>query len=186
MKIGILGGTFNPPHLGHLVLGYMACEKLLLDKVLFVPTNIPPHKEDIVAGSSHRLNMLKLALDHYEKMEICDIEIKRGGISYTVDTIVQLKTMYPESEFYLIVGADLQKTLKTWKNWEKIEHEVKLVIANRDDVFPEISNNTIILDIPPINAASSKLREEIKFNTFKGQLIPQKVYEYIIKNGLYE
>jgi nicotinate-nucleotide adenylyltransferase len=118
MRIGILGGTFNPPHLGHLILAEEVREKLNLDKIFFIPTNIPPHKSTESVSSWHRFNMVKLAIKSNPYFEVLDLEIKRGGVSFTIDTIKELKSKFPRDEFYLIVGSDLASTFSTWKDFD--------------------------------------------------------------------
>ena len=118
MKIGILGGTFNPPHLGHSALAIEAVEQLKLDKVLFVPTNIPPHKDIDNSDISSRRDMLKIVIAGNNKFEIEDCEIKRGGTSYTIDTVRELKKKYPDDQPYLIVGSDLANDFSSWKDYQ--------------------------------------------------------------------
>ncbi|MBM3243930.1 MAG: nicotinate (nicotinamide) nucleotide adenylyltransferase, partial [Candidatus Omnitrophica bacterium] len=108
MKIGILGGTFNPVHIGHLILAEEALEKLGLNKIIFMPACLPPHKENIdIAAPNERLKMVKLAIKGNKKFIVSDIEIKRAGRSYTVDTVRELKKRSPKDEFYFIIGSDL-------------------------------------------------------------------------------
>ena len=114
MKIGILGGTFNPPHIGHLILAQTAEEKLGLDKVFFIPTNTPPHKNTFLLEAKHRLAMVKLTVEDHKSFKALDWEIKRGGFSYTIDTIRELKSKYPGDQFFLIVGSDLANDFNSW------------------------------------------------------------------------
>ena len=112
MKIGILGGTFNPIHVGHLILAEEAREKLLLDKIIFVPAATPPHKDiSDIAEAQNRFAMLKLASRGNRHFCVSDIEIKREGRSYTIDTIREFKKLYPNDELYFIIGSDLLKYL---------------------------------------------------------------------------
>jgi nicotinate-nucleotide adenylyltransferase len=120
-RIGIFGGSFNPPHVGHLILGERVMEMLKLDKLIFIPAYIPPHKKkQHIIDPIHRLNMLKLAISGKKYFEISDIEIKRGGTSYTYDTLVYLTDRYENSKFFLIIGWDNYRDFSKWKNYESI------------------------------------------------------------------
>jgi len=110
MKIGILGGTFNPIHIGHLILAEEAREKLGLDRIIFVPTYLPPHKDNNdIAAATHRYKMIKLVIKTNRFLAVSDIEIKRDGRSYTIDTIKEFKKLYGNDELYFIIGSDLLK-----------------------------------------------------------------------------
>ena len=132
MKIGILGGTFNPPHVGHLILAQEVTDVLGLDKVFFIPTNISPHKKSEPNASS-RFNMVELAVSGNSSFEVLDLELKRGGVSYTIDTIRQLKQENPNDEFYLIMGSDLANEFSSWKNCREIKKEVKIAVVDREN-----------------------------------------------------
>lgn len=120
-RVGVFGGTFDPPHIAHLVMAKRAMEQLILDLVLFIPNNIPPHKTPPVAPPHHRLNMMKLAVEEEKGFQVSDCEIKRGEISYTVDTLLFLKEKEGKNtEFFLLVGEDSAKNLSTWKDYRKI------------------------------------------------------------------
>ena len=111
-RIAMFGGTFNPIHNAHINLALAFIKKLKLDKLLLIPTGVPPHKTDLdIIYGEHRLNMCRLAVQDYKKIEVSDIEVKRGGKSYTADTLRQLKEIYPDSEFFVIMGADMYMTL---------------------------------------------------------------------------
>ncbi len=117
MKIGVLGGTFNPVHAGHLILAEEMREKLGLDQVVFIPTCIPPHKQAKgIAPADDRMAMVKLAIKGNRSFSVSDVEIKRQGASYTIDTIRQLKKSYPRDELIFIIGSDLLKYLDDWKD----------------------------------------------------------------------
>lgn len=186
MKIGILGGTFNPPHKGHLILAKEAREKLRLDKILFIPANIPPHKQAYPISAQHRLNMLKLAIGEDKFFEISDIEIKRGDKSYTIDTVRKLKKSFPNSDFYLIIGSDLANDFSSWKDYQAIEKLVKIVVGARE-AFPLRGRDSfIILDITQIDICSSKIRENIRQGKSIKQLVNNRVASYIEKHKLYQ
>jgi nicotinate-nucleotide adenylyltransferase len=185
MRIGILGGTFNPPHLGHLVLAEEVREKLNLDKIFFIPTNIPPHKEEEIISSLHRFNMVKLAIKGNPYFEVLDSEIKRGGISFTIDTVRELKRKFPYDEFYLIVGSDLVSTFSTWKEFDELKKMVKIVVAEREN-HPFKSKDFIIVNITQIDISSSQIRKMIKEKRSVRYLVREKVFKYIKRHKLYK
>ena len=185
MKIGILGGTFNPPHIGHIVLAKEIYEKLELDKILLIPTNIPPHKEDEGVSADIRLNMIKLAAKGQKAFEVTDIELKRGGISYTIDTVNKLKEVYSKDELYLIVGSDLANDFSSWKDFDQLSNLVKIVVAQRDKAPLKRKNNFIVVNITQIDTCSSDIRELIKEGKSIKGLVDNDVVDYIEKYGLY-
>ena len=198
MKIGILGGTFNPIHNGHIQLAQYCKNEVSLDKIFLIPTYTPPHKiSKDLANETHRLNMCSLASENLEGFEVCDIEIKRQGTSYTFETLNSLKEIYPDDELHLIMGADMFLTLDKWKNPESIfANAVIIAIPRNDSDKEELERyyNTVIKDmgakavILPNNVqtvSSTFIRENIgDYNTIS-DLIDKKVYEYIISNNLY-
>jgi len=186
VKIGILGGTFNPPHAGHLILAQEVYQKLALDKIFFIPTNIPPHKESHNVQAKDRLNMVKLAIGQDPRFELSDIEMKRGGISYTVDTVRELKNKFPKAEFYLIVGSDLANDFPAWRYFEHLKKAVKIVVAKRRAYPLEKKSRFIILDIVQMGISSSYIRGLIKKGFSVKYLVTDRVAEYIEKHKLYK
>ena len=198
MKIGVFGGTFNPIHNGHIKLLKLYYKELGLDKIIVIPTNIPPHKAaENVADSIDRLNMLNLAFCEFPYVEISDIELKMSGKSYTVNTLTELKKLYPEDELYLIVGGDMFLCFETWKDYEKILSMCTLCSAPREigeytalkecqKKLDPNKSSTILLDSEVLVLSSSEIREKIKTNSDLDKLIPQKVLEYINQKGLYK
>jgi nicotinate-nucleotide adenylyltransferase len=186
MKIGILGGTFNPPHLGHLILAQEICQKLSLDKIFFIPTNIPPHKESQNVKAQDRLKMTKLAVKTDKHFEVLDLEIKRGGVSYTVDTVRELKAKFPKAEFYLIVGSDLANDFPTWKYFESLKKSVKIVVAKRRAYPLKKRDRFIVLNIVQMGISSSHVRALIKKGFSPKYFVPESVAEYIEKHKLYK
>jgi len=186
MRIGILGGTFNPPHIGHIVLAKEIARKLCLDRVFFIPTNIPPHKDNDFIDSLARLDMVKLTTAKDQKFEVLDIEIKRGGISFTVDTVKQLKSMYPEDDFFLIVGSDLANNFSSWKDFCVLKTLVNIVVAQRKVMPLEDKNSFTIVDIPQVDISSSKIRKFVKEDISIQDMVEEPVAEYIKKHNLYK
>ncbi|MEI8349105.1 MAG: nicotinate-nucleotide adenylyltransferase [Candidatus Omnitrophota bacterium] len=185
MKIGIIGGTFNPPHVGHLILAQEVCQKLQLDKIFFIPTNIPPHKESHNVQAGDRLNMTRLATVGESRFEVLDLEIKRGGVSYTIDTVRELKNQYPKTGFYLIVGSDLANDFPTWKYFEGLKKAVQIVVAKRRAYPLEKKNNFIVVDIVQMGISSSHIRGLIKKGFSVKYLVTDQVARYIRKHRLY-
>ena len=132
MRIGILGGTFNPPHLGHLISAQEAYLQLGLDRVTLIPARIPPHKpvED-EPGPEHRLELCRLAIQGDERFDVSDLEVVRDGPSYTVDTLEELHSSAPEHELFLIVGGDIAAGLPSWREPERVLSLATLAVAKR-------------------------------------------------------
>jgi len=195
MKIGILGGTFNPVHNGHLIMAEEVREKLGLDKILFIPTNIPPHKESAdIASANSRIEMLKLAIKGNPNFSISDIEIKRGGKSYTIDTIRALKEKSPFDKFYFLIGSDLLTCFDGWKDINEITKLVTFVVATRPgfsvvDVGNYLASQQVgikTLDIRAVDISGYSIRSAIRAGRSFRYLVPDKVYNYITKKRIYQ
>ncbi|MCX5700843.1 MAG: nicotinate-nucleotide adenylyltransferase [Candidatus Omnitrophica bacterium] len=188
MKIGILGGTFNPVHIGHLILAEETREKLGLDKIIFVPTAMPPHKDSLdIASAKDRFNMLKLAIKSNKYFAISDVEIKRPGRSYTIDTIRELKSSYSNDELYFIIGSDLLKYLNEWKDLKEIVKMVKFIAATRPGYpLEQIPGYIQTLPIRAVDVSGFEVRTCSQKNKSFGYLVPDKVFDYIKKRKLYK
>lgn len=186
MKIGILGGAFNPPHEGHLVIAKEAFSKLKLDKIFFIPTNISPHKESEKTSSGLRLEMLKILTQGISEFSVLDLEIKRGGVSYTIDTLRELKGIYPEAELYLIIGSDLANAFGSWRQSSKIKELVKVVVAKRESFPLQNEDDFIILDITQVDVSSSQIRKELGEGHSIEGLTPEEIKLYIKNHHLYQ
>ncbi len=185
-KIGILGGTFNPPHIGHLILAEEAEEQLGLDKVFFIPTNKPPHKGEDQLNPRQRLRMTQLVTEDNPSFEALDIEIKRKGVSYTVDTLGQLQKKYPKSNLYLIIGSDLANSFDKWRQPDKIKKLAEVIAAPRKGIPLQARNQFKIIDITQIGISSSQIRKRLKKGRTIKYLVPKKVESYIKKNNIYK
>lgn len=197
MRIGIFGGAFNPVHKGHINLAKSYLESLSLDKLLIIPTAVPPHKTAAgLASEEDRLNMLSLAFRNLEKAEISDIEFKRKGKSYTVDTIAELRKTYQNDEFFLIIGEDQFLSFNKWYRFDDILSQVVLCTAARNEnkrdeisAFADIllngKSNYYLADFAPIVVSSSEIREMLKNKKDVSDLLPKEVYNYIKDKGLY-
>jgi len=186
MKIGILGGTFNPPHIGHLILAQEVYQKAGLDKIFFIPTNLPPHKESHNVSAQSRLAMVRLAVRGDKRFEVLDLELRRGGVSYTIDTVRQLQRIYRKAQFYLIVGSDLANDFPTWKYSAELKKAVKIIVAKRRAYPLKRKNSFIVLNIVQMGIASSHIRGLIKKGFPVKYLVPDGVAEYIDKYKLYK
>lgn len=188
MRIGILGGTFDPVHEGHIYLAKKVCQKLALDKVLFIPTYLPPHKKGVkVTPAKHRYNMLKLAVSGNKKFKISDMEIKRKGRSYSVETLRRLRKKYgKKAELFFITGSDSLKELNKWKNLKEILSLCKFVVAKRPGFsIKKAPKNFVFIKINAKDISARDIRKKIKSGKSISNLIPGAVKNYIYKYKLY-
>ena len=187
-KIGILGGSFDPVHLGHLVLAEYALTECKLDKVLFIPNRIPNLKQPPQATAHHRYRMVKLAIQDNPRFEISDIEIKREGISYTYDTVIALKKKLKNAKLFFIIGSDAYNSLPKWKNFKKLIAEIEFIVAIRPDSkikkIPQVKFQ--VLSIPEIAISSSYIRERVEKGMSIRYLVPDGVWQYICEYKLYK
>jgi len=188
MRIGILGGTFNPVHIGHLILAEEAREKLGLERIIFVPTALPPHKDDSnIASPADRLKMLKLAVASNKFFKVSDIEIKRQGRSYTIDTLKEFKARYSRDELYFIIGSDLLKYLSDWKDLNQILQMVKFIVATRPGYpLEQIPPYIQTLPIRAVDVSAFEVRQCVAQNKSFGYLVTDKVFDYIKRKKLYK
>lgn len=203
-SIGVLGGTFNPPHVGHLALARHARRELGLERVLLVPLHTPPHKpagED--PGPAHRLRMCRLAVDGVADVEVCALEIERGGPSYTVDTLSALHASHPDAELTLILGADTASTLPAWCEPARLLGLADLAVATRENTSPAAVLDAIaaipvddvgqrdgkdrvrFLEMPAIAVSSSTVRHRVAEGEAIEELVGPDVAEYIVEHDLY-
>jgi len=187
MKIGILGGTFNPIHIGHLILAEEAREKLRLDKIIFVPAYLPPHKDSSdIAPANARIAMVKIALKGNSYFLVSDSEIKRDGRSYTIDTLRELKEIYPCDELHFIIGSDLLRYLEEWKDLDEIMRMVKFIAATRPGYpLEKIPSHISTLPIRAVDVSGFEVRQAIKEGRSFRYLVTEGVFRYINRKGLY-
>ncbi|WP_440895909.1 nicotinate-nucleotide adenylyltransferase [Amphibacillus sp. Q70] len=184
-KIGILGGTFDPPHIGHLVMAEEVYERLSLDEVWFIPSAEPPHKEKAKVSAQDRLAMLTAAVGQVDYFKIKTIELEREGKSYTYDTINTLQQSYPNAQFYFIIGADMVEYLPNWYKIDQLVEKVQFVGVKRPDFDLETPYPVILLDTPGLDVSSTMVRERLETNRSVRYLIPQHVLAIIKEKGLY-
>lgn len=199
-RIGLFGGTFNPPHLAHKRLSDEMKEKLSLSEVLIMPTFTPPHKEaESLASSEDRLSMCKLTFSE-NYYNVCDLEIKREGKSYTVLTLEELKKIYPEDEIYLVIGSDMLLSFHKWYRYEDILSMCTLCVISREDektaqALSDYAKNVlqryeekgeiVISRSSPVELSSTLIRDRISEGEDVSAFLEEKTYDYIKEKGLY-
>jgi nicotinate-nucleotide adenylyltransferase len=195
-SVGIFGGTFNPPHIGHLICAQEAMTQLGLDRVVFMPVHAPPHKEiHHDPGPEARLKLCVLATDEDDRLEVSDIEIERGGTSYTVDTLRELHETAPEDDLTLIVGGDVAQGLATWREPEEVLSLARLAVTERaavghaavlEAIGPLADSGQIdFFEMLPVGISSSSIRERVSHDEPIRYLVPDVVREEIERNGWY-
>jgi nicotinate-nucleotide adenylyltransferase len=194
-RIGIMGGTFDPIHNGHILLALEAYKRLELDKVLFIPSGKSYMKKNVL-DAARRAAMVELAIKEYPQFELSLIEVNKKGNSYTCETLEDLKSMNTDTEFYFIVGADSLFQIENWYKPEKIFSLSKIVCTVRNEYdFDKIKQkgielsrlgaDIIYMDIPKIDISSTEIRAKVKKGLPVSELVPQAVADYIIQEHLY-
>ena len=195
-EIGILGGTFNPPHIGHLVMVQEALNQLDLDRVFLMPVAQPPHKDALAdPGADVRLDLCRLAAAGDDRLEVSDLEIRRGGSSYTVDTLRALHERDPEHSLTFIVGGDMAHSLPSWREPEAVLELARLAVAEREDLRREdiadrlaplhSGDRVVFFDMPRIDISSSAIRDRVATGRPIRHLVPDLVAEAIRARRLY-
>ncbi len=199
MRIGIFGGTFDPPHAGHKKYADEVRNKLSLNNLIVIPTAAPPHKQKKTSTTAEdRLNMLGLLFEKDSGVLVSDMEITRGGRSYTFETVTLLREQYPDDELIFILGSDMLLSFHTWKNPDVILEKVKICAVTRDGEisekmlgeyaekhFPGKKERFIICDFEPIEVSSTEIREKVKNGLSVEGLVDAQVMEYIKEKELY-
>jgi nicotinate-nucleotide adenylyltransferase len=196
VRLGILGGTFNPPHLGHLICAQEAYLQLRLDRVMLIPARIPPHKPvDDEPGVAHRLELCRVAVSDDQRFTVSDLEVARPGPSYTVDTLDQLQAQAPDSELFLIVGGDVAAGLPRWHEPERVLSLATLAVAKRrgtarssiDTALSELrgGERAEFFRMPRIAISSTMVRSRARARQPIRYLVPDAVARYIDQHQLY-
>jgi nicotinate-nucleotide adenylyltransferase len=196
VRIGILGGTFNPPHLGHLICAQEAYLQLELDRVTLIPARIPPHKRvEEEPGPDHRLELCRAAVREDDRFDVSDVEILRDGPSYTVDTLELLRSREPESELFLIVGGDIAAGLPKWREPERVLSLATLAVAGRrgtsradvDEALTGLAggDRARFFQMPTIGVSSTVLRRRVHAGEPIRYYVPDAVVGYIDRHRLY-
>jgi len=191
MRTGVFGGTFDPVHIGHLVVADRVRQEWALDRVLFVPSAIPPHKvEDEISPGLHRLEMLRIALSGNKAFELSDIEIRRGGVSYTIDTLRELHTREPDDQWFLLVGADNIREFHLWREPYKIAEMATILVLTRPGYIPTFdeampADKIELCEVPEIGVSSTEIRERVFSGKSCRYILPAEVEQYVLNHGLY-
>jgi nicotinate-nucleotide adenylyltransferase len=188
VKIGIFGGTFDPPHVGHLIAAQDALIVLGLDKVLFVPARVPPHKQqENVSPAAVRLRMLEAATRGDDRFEISDVELKRTGPSYTVDTLRELKAMHPADQLFLLIGVDQVREFRTWREPDQVLELARLVMLERGGAEASAAGDIVHQNVAVtrIDVSSTLVRERVAAGAPIRYLVPAPVAEIIAADRLY-
>ena len=196
-RIGIFGGSFDPPHIGHIQAAKQAVQTLDLDRLLVIPVASPPHKGGCWVSAEDRLAMVRIACQEEPKIEVSDLEIARGGTSYSYETVGFVRGMYPDAQLYLLMGSDMFQSFHTWKHPEKILAEATPVVFCRGDKNEKAKNQAqketleaqghscVLLDNPVLEISSTQMRRMLAFHC-ADSFLPEGVGEYIRAKGLYD
>lgn len=195
-EIGLMGGSFNPIHCGHVALARAALESGRVERVLFLPTGNPPHKKEGLADKFDRLRMVELAVEHEAGMAVCREEIDRDGVIYTVDTLAALKRKMPDCTLTYLIGADTLRALGTWRRAETVIERCKFLVMMREGetreevirlagLWTQRGAQIDFLDARKMDISSTQIREQIQKGLPFERLVPQAVADYIHEHGLY-
>lgn len=195
-RIGIFGGSFDPPHIGHMQAAKQAIEALSLDRLLMIPARIAPHKKGSVAEPQHRLAMLRIASEGLCNTEVSDLELQREGTSYTWETVTEVRALYPDAEIFLLMGTDMFVSFANWRHPEKIlsqatlavfgrgQKKEKAAIAARIAEMEEKGHHAVFIDHKAVDISSTQMRRLLAFHC-ADEFLPAGVGDYIKENGLY-
>lgn len=195
-EIGLMGGSFNPIHCGHVALARAALESGRVERVLFLPTGNPPHKKEGLADKFDMLRMVELAVEHEAGMAVCREEIDRDGVIYTVDTLAALKRKMPDCTLTYLIGADTLRALGTWRRVETVIERCKFLVMMREGetreevirlagLWTQRGAQIDFLDARKMDISSTQIREQIQKGLPFERLVPQAVADYIHEHGLY-
>ena len=193
MKIGVFGGSFNPPHKMHLNIGLDLVNKQYVDKVIYVPTGSKYKYKNNLLPDKNRLEMLNILTKNQEYLGVNDYELK-DEVVYTCETLAYFKELYPNDQIYFICGADNLSYIDKWKNGEEILNNYKIIVMKRkgEDIekllkkFEDYQENIVVADVEQQDISSTDIRERLKNKEFVLDVLDKNVYEYIRKNKLYE
>lgn len=194
MKIGIMGGTFDPIHIGHLMAAEYAAEQAGIDEVWFVPTHAPPHKaHSPSASAADRLKMVELAIQGNSRFQVLDWEIRSGGISYSIETAKMLKKRYPDYDFAWMIGADMVQYLPKWHEIEKLSALIRFIGFARPGTAIDLSSleepmrsSVQLVSIPLMDISSTRIRERIRQGLSVRYMVPEEVLNYLKVRQIYE
>jgi len=193
MNIGIMGGTFDPLHLGHLLVAEQAREQMSLDEVWFMPSNQPPHKDhQPKANPQHRIEMVRSAIANHPDFKLCELEFERGGTSYSVDSAYMLKERYPNDQFHWIVGSDMVQYLPKWHRIQEMSTMVSFIGLDRPgykdserDIPDWLTNSLVMIEMVQFDISSTEIRDRLANGRSVRYMLPDAVWSYIRGNQLY-
>lgn len=209
MKIGLFGGTFNPIHMGHMIMAQRVKESLGLDRLILIPSKLPPHKTTAQTSPADRFNMVQIVANRLgEGYEVSDFELKSEGVSYTFKTLTEYRSRFPEDELFFIAGSDIFATIASWQNWNDLFDLANFVIVNRKEVpFEEmlhrippslnprirvwhqyekaVSGEILLYTMQEVPVSSTEIRYRVATGTCGEVMLLDEVYEYIASNNLY-
>jgi nicotinate-nucleotide adenylyltransferase len=195
MKVGVVGGTFDPIHLGHVAMAEAAAECAGLDQVLLLPAAVPPHKAGAVAPAADRLEMSRLAVRDHPRLAVSDLELRRPGPSYTVSTLEELTRERPGDQLYLVLGWDAARQLASWRDPERVQQLARLVVVSRPGwraPGPEDLRQAgidpfraILCDAPTPNIVATRVRKLAESGSGLDGLVDPRVENYIRQHQLY-
>lgn len=186
-RVGVLGGTFDPIHIGHLIAASEAHSQLNLTEVLFVPAGNPWQKAgQSISSAEQRLAMVQLAIAKDERFSVSDIEVRRAGPSYAIETYEELTAQNPDSEFIWILGADVLSRIDTWHRWQEFVARVPIAVVNRQSSSSELVIDHQVVDIPEVGISATQLRRRYSAGDTAKYLVPDAVDDYIRINKLYQ
>ena len=188
MRIGVFGGSFDPVHCAHLIVAEVVANEVGLDLVRFVPAATQPFKpEGHHAGAAHRVEMLRLALQDHPRFLIDLREVERGGISYTVDTLLDLSREFPSDELFLMIGADVARNLRHWRDADKLGELARIVAMSRAgaSAAPDSTGITRTITVPSMDVSATTVREAVRNEAPVTGMVPDSVADYIRTHQLY-
>lgn len=183
MRIGLFGGAFNPVHNGHMAVAETAVKEVFLDRLIFIPTGNAPHKKETPISREDRYNMLLEAVSDRENMFVSDYEIKRECVNYSADTVEYFRSVYPDDELFFIIGDDSYNQLDTWHQPQRITRVSTLLVFPREGA--QVLPPAIAIPMEKVDLSSSFVRQQIKLGKDCTNVLPKKVFDYIIKRNLY-
>jgi nicotinate-nucleotide adenylyltransferase len=189
-RIGIFGGTFDPPHNAHVALARAACDAFQLDELRWIPAGQPWQKARVITAGEHREAMVRAAIGDAPRFVLDRIELERGGPSYTLDTVLALGAQHPQAELVLVIGADQYAGLHTWHDWQELLGRVTLAVANRPGAVPPVSAQVLcfqhrVVPLPMLDIAATDIRSRVAQGLPIDAMVPAAVARYIELNGLY-
>ena len=200
-RIGLLGGTFDPIHLGHLLLAVHSHEELDLDRVIFIPARLPPHKTEPVVGPADRLQMVRLAVGDDDRFLVCDCEVSRDEPSYTIDTVGQFQqSLGDDTHLFWLIGSDMLADLPSWHEVGRLVDMVEIVVVSRasqppadfSSLRPTLTTEQInriqahAIEVPLIDVSSTMVRRRIRLGQSVRYFLPESVEKHILKHKLYQ